>query len=307
MSKPKEIERICQNCNKPFITYINTHSIFCKECKLKFKKEKLSKNRFLESPHVCENCGSLYDRDFRKYANKPSRFCSEECARSFSSKHFSNKKKQVICKNCGKIIEINNKSSGLNVLCNKCKENLKNQKKEDKYLQKYGERFLKSNGKELNCRFCNRLISIGNIEKHEKACKLNPNNEYKPHTRKRSECKEGYIYLITNTINNKKYIGKHVGKPEDSKNYMGSGIALKKAIKIYGKEKFNKTILEYIPNGSLDEREIFWIKEYDTFANGYNLTEGGDGGNTNKGKHWFTNGETNILTYEAPPDFVRKF
>lgn len=41
-----------------------------------------------------------------------------------------------------------------------------------------------------------------------------------------------YIYLITNIVNNHKYVGKHNGK---RRNYFGSGIALRDAVKNTGK------------------------------------------------------------------------
>jgi len=36
--------------------------------------------------------------------------------------------------------------------------------------------------------------------------------------------------------------------------------------------------LEECPKELLDEREIYWIKYYNTFENGYNLTVGGNSG-----------------------------
>ena len=53
----------------------------------------------------------------------------------------------------------------------------------------------------------------------------------------------GYIYITTNIINNKKYIGKRQ-KPEFDKNYKGSGRYLKNAINKYGIENFNTKILK---------------------------------------------------------------
>ena len=53
-------------------------------------------------------------------------------------------------------------------------------------------------------------------------------------------------------------------------------------IEKYGKENFNKQIIEKCDNKELlNEREIFWIKELNSFnPNGYNLHEGGIGGDT---------------------------
>lgn len=43
-------------------------------------------------------------------------------------------------------------------------------------------------------------------------------------------------------------------------------------------DKYEYSVIEYdIPEDKLDEREIFWISFFDSYRNGYNLTEGGGG------------------------------
>jgi len=87
------------------------------------------------------------------------------------------------------------------------------------------------------------------------------------------------IYKIINLLNNKIYIGKDT---KNWKNYFGSGIIIKNAIKKYGRENFKKEILEECKTkDELCDREIFWINKLNSIVpNGYNLTCGGDGGNT---------------------------
>lgn len=68
---------------------------------------------------------------------------------------------------------------------------------------------------------------------------------------------------------------------------MGKGIAIREAIKKYGKENFDKEILEYIDDDEkhelVSERERFWIKEYNCITpNGYNISPGGEGGCTSE-------------------------
>jgi group I intron endonuclease len=86
------------------------------------------------------------------------------------------------------------------------------------------------------------------------------------------------IYKTTNLINGKFYVGKDV---RNLNCYLGSGKLLKKAIEKYGKHNFVKEILEVCDNlTKLEEREKHWIRELDSIKNGYNLTEGGTGGDT---------------------------
>jgi len=77
--------------------------------------------------------------------------------------------------------------------------------------------------------------------------------------------KVSYIYLTTNTINGKQYIGKHVGSTNDR--YIGSGALLNKAIQKYGKANFKKEILEITDRELLQERENFWLRKYDAANN----------------------------------------
>lgn len=86
-----------------------------------------------------------------------------------------------------------------------------------------------------------------------------------------------YIYLITNNINGKIYIGKHSTNNIDDE-YMGSGVLIKNAIQKYGIENFTKEYLAFCDTEEkLNYLEKFYIKKYNARENGYNLTDGGDG------------------------------
>ena len=99
-----------------------------------------------------------------------------------------------------------------------------------------------------------------------------------------------YIYKITNKLNNKIYIGqvynktiydrfeRHIKEASPySKSYLG------RAISKYGKENFICELLDTASSlQELNQKEIYWITYYNSTNKniGYNLTPGGDGGNT---------------------------
>ena len=93
----------------------------------------------------------------------------------------------------------------------------------------------------------------------------------------------GYVYKITNTVNNKAYIGISIHEPEKDriqKHLSGQGNRLiANAIKKYGKDAFTYEKLEAnVFDAFLPDLEVFYIGKFDTIApNGYNLTYGGDG------------------------------
>lgn len=87
------------------------------------------------------------------------------------------------------------------------------------------------------------------------------------------------LYKITNLINEKIYIGAH--KTDDlNDQYMGSGVALRNAIKKYGIENFKKEVIEIFDSQELmyqREREVVnesFIARNDV----YNIKPGGYGG-----------------------------
>ena len=70
----------------------------------------------------------------------------------------------------------------------------------------------------------------------------------------------GYIYIITNLLNGKKYVGKKK-ICKDHESYMGSSKWLKQDIKRLGKDNFKKEIIEYCKDfKELEVREIYYQK-----------------------------------------------
>ena len=93
----------------------------------------------------------------------------------------------------------------------------------------------------------------------------------------------GYVYKITNTVNNKSYIGISIHEPEKDriqKHLSGHGNrVIANAVKKYGRDAFTYEVLEEnVFDEFLPDLEVAYIANFNTVVpNGYNLTHGGDG------------------------------
>lgn len=114
------------------------------------------------------------------------------------------------------------------------------------------------------------------------------------------------IYILTNTVNGKQYVGKDSCLPSRINQHLRGQTpncpAIHNAIKKYGNETFSVEIIQYpdISEEALNAVEHWKIRQFHTLSpNGYNLTEGGEGvfnpsleirqkiSEANKGKnHW---------------------
>ena len=91
-----------------------------------------------------------------------------------------------------------------------------------------------------------------------------------------------HIYLVTNLINGKKYIGQ---TQTDDETYYGSGLNILKALKKYSRKNFKREILCHCSTlEELNEKEIYFIDFYDAVNSDmfYNIHPGGLGGPSRK-------------------------
>jgi group I intron endonuclease len=84
------------------------------------------------------------------------------------------------------------------------------------------------------------------------------------------------IYKITNKLTNESYIGQsHDIEKRFSYHKHNNSTNIGKAIKRYGIENFSFDILEQCTEKELDEKEIYYIKKFDSINKGYNILTGG--------------------------------
>lgn len=123
----------------------------------------------------------------------------------------------------------------------------------------------------------------------------------------------GYIYKITNKLNGKIYVGKttqSIEKRFQDHLYAaqaGNRSHLYEAIRLYGPDNF---FIECIDSADtleeLNIKEQLWIKELNSTDNalGYNMSSGGDGGNTLLGRKVMCNpvddSEIYVLSIDIP-------
>jgi len=95
----------------------------------------------------------------------------------------------------------------------------------------------------------------------------------------------GVVYLATNKVNGKRYVGKtvHTMKVRRSchESYAKAGVSyyLCRALRKYGFKNFEwKVVIETDDEDELNEVEMLLIRRWGTKApNGYNMTDGGEG------------------------------
>lgn len=91
--------------------------------------------------------------------------------------------------------------------------------------------------------------------------------------------KQHYIYMTTDHLHHKKYIGKRYGELNDD--YFGSGKIISRVIQKYGKSILTKEIL-YISKDATEnnQKEKEFIALFNAIKSNdfYNIAEGGDGG-----------------------------
>ena len=90
-----------------------------------------------------------------------------------------------------------------------------------------------------------------------------------------TEYKYSGIYIITNTINDKVYVGQAQDLYIRTKHHISDerNPLLKKAFKKYGLDKFTIDVLEQCETDKLDEREQYWMDYYEVTNRdkGYNI------------------------------------
>lgn len=95
----------------------------------------------------------------------------------------------------------------------------------------------------------------------------------------------GEIYKITNIVTNKIYVGKTtIGYLNRFRSHIKESVngrtRLSNSIRKHGIENFKVERICVCPDNLLNKLEIQFIKQYKSYEFGYNITKGGEGGDT---------------------------
>lgn len=97
------------------------------------------------------------------------------------------------------------------------------------------------------------------------------------------------IYCIENITDGKKYIGKSINiiaRIKEHKRLLQKNAhqnrKLQRSWNKYGEAFFIFNVVELTDESSLNEKEVYYISKYNSLKEGFNLTAGGDGGDTCK-------------------------
>lgn len=125
---------------------------------------------------------------------------------------------------------------------------------------------------------------------------------------------EGFVYLITNLTNNKKYIGKknfwerrkdpktgrRKTKESDWRKYFGSCDELKEDVKLLGEDKFKREILYLCPH----KKSMSYYETYEQFKRDVLLRE--DYYNTNISGNFYSSEKERIYSKVLPSVLVEQ-
>lgn len=119
------------------------------------------------------------------------------------------------------------------------------------------------------------------------------------------------IYKFTNP-KGKVYIGKSKHIEKRKKDYKSENIFQQRkiyySIKKYGLENHEFEVIEECLLDDLEEREKYWIEQYNSVEEGLNLTYGGDGGKNSKESEELrrVNSMKSILQYDLDGNFIKE-
>jgi len=108
--------------------------------------------------------------------------------------------------------------------------------------------------------------------------------------RKSKESSLVRIYLISNSVNNMKYVGQSRNPKKRWLDHLSSVRRSKPSLRIHyamiehGVENFTFSVIEQCDQRFADDREQHWIRNHDSQENGYNISVGGSNGNNSKPK-----------------------